>query len=338
MGTRLGRGRLVTRLVIQTMDTPKFDKAPSSDQDDEIAPKKELSCNQTAQNVVLHELASYDGSGEQTSRRDVPVQDSKVLVDSHPHVFLGQGTKGSADQELLSQEHYTDAYSENCERVQTIEEKNQELKENFHDLQLREKEVKDEEIEKCVKRCESSLDLQVREPQLDETSLKLEKVEHAFPEQQRKDRHLAREQELQEEEPVLNVREQKLQVKEREVNVREQKLQVKEQELNVREQKLQVKDRELRAKSLELQNERDQQVEKFALRQKEQRVLEIRLQNVTKDAERLENENKKLKSDVTLLGSEVAFLLRTRGELFCASSDSGRLTFLKETVYSNHEF
>ena len=298
------------------MDTPEAEcEEPSGDQDAEIAPKEELSCKQTTQNVVLPELASYDSSGTRTSIRDVAVQDSTTLVagvDSRPPLLLAQRMEGSADQGLLmplvgqeSKEQYNDAYSENYElkkRVKTLEGENQKLREKFYDLQLREKEVKvkEKEIEVEVKRRESDLDLRVRELQLDELRLKFEKEEHAFREQQRKDSHLAKEQELQE----------------------------KEKELGVKDQELQVKERELRAKNLELQNERSQhqlEVEKFELRQKEQREhnisRELQLQNVMKEnmqlkeeAKRLEDENNELKEKVSLLDSEVDILLNTPGE------------------------
>ena len=201
---------------------------PSGDQDAEIAPKEELSCNQTTQNVVLPELASYDSSGTRTSIRDVAVQDSTTLVagvDSRPPLLLAQRMEGSADQGLLtpeSKEQYIDAYSENYElekRVETLEGENQELREKFHDLQLREREVevKEKEVEVEVKRRESDLNLRERELQLNERRLKFEKEEHAFREQQRKDKHLAKEQELQEKERELGVKDQELQVKEREL-------------------------------------------------------------------------------------------------------------------------
>lgn len=321
------------------MDTPEAEcEEPSGDQDAEIAPKEELSCNQTTQNVVhvFPELASSDSSGKRTGIRDVAVPDSTTLVagvDSRPPLLLAQRMEGSADQGLLtpeSMEQYSEAYSENCElkkRVKTLEGENQELREKFNDLQLREREVevKEKEVEVEVKRRESDLNLRERELQLEERRLKLEKEKHAFREQQHKDKHLAKEQALQE----------------------------KEKELGVKDQELQVKERELRAKNLELQTERDQhqlEVEKFELRQKEQSEhnisRELQLQSVMKEnmqlkkeAKRLEDENNELKEKVSLLESEVDFLINTPGEfntvkLFCVSSESGILIFLKETARS----
>ena len=170
---------------------------PEGDQDAEIAPKQELSCNQTTENVVLPELASYDSSGERThvQDRDVAVQGSTTLVagvDSRPPLLLAQRMEGSADQVLLmpseSQERYPDAYSENCElkkRVETLEGENEKLREKFRDLQLREREVevKEKEVEIEVRRRESDLNPQERELQLEERRLKLEKDKHAFEEQ-----------------------------------------------------------------------------------------------------------------------------------------------------------
>ena len=133
---------------------------PEGDQDAEIAPKQELSCNQTTENVVLPELAS---SGERThvQDRDVAVQGSTTLVagvDGRPPLLLAQRMEGSADQGLLmpseSQEQYPDVYSENCElkkRVETLEGENEKLREKFRDLQLREREVQVKEKEVEVK-------------------------------------------------------------------------------------------------------------------------------------------------------------------------------------------
>ena len=145
----------------QQMDTPECDEEPSGDQDARIAPKEERSFNQTTQKLVLPEGTScmYVSSTEKTSTRGVEEPDSTTLVggvDSRPLLF--QGMKGSADQ---SQEQYIDAYSENCEGVQTPKGENQELREK-QELQ---------QVEKFVPR-QRELELRLRNVMKENMQLK----------------------------------------------------------------------------------------------------------------------------------------------------------------------